>query len=573
MKTIPILPPNGDRSLSSMTFAPVCVGMVLCCFVEATPAQTPEAEAAAISSQGTESPPPDRKPRSKPSPSGTDATAIAPSNPSSAASTATASVTAGARRATAADTSSQARRGAKDSGETEEVMGLQTLGEITVSGGRANGLEGIATSASQGEVSNDDFKYRPLSRTGEVIEVVPGMLSTQHSGTGKANQYFLRGFNLDHGTDFTTWIDGIPMNLRTNAHGQGYMDLNSLIPEMVDRIEFGKGPYYADQGDFSSAGYARMTTKSRLTGFNNDSDKGYVLFEGGMFDYYRALLANSNRIGDGDLLYAGEVNFYNGPWVVPENGNKYNGMLKYTLGGQDWQVSLNGKAYYSHWTATNQIPLAQLGASLNPTCCDITGQEGNGTDGRFGSMNPSDGGVTSRYSGSLNATSQGQDYQNQLNLYALYYDLDLWSDFTYFSANPYQGDQVYQRERRVQAGGNAEQVWFHKLWDLDMENKLGVQLRYDGIRDLGVSNTWNKQPVADNTYMPPSLYDVDETSLWFYGQNETRWTRWLRSQAAARSDTFWFDVQSKTPGFQYNAENSGTTSATVLSPKFNLIFG
>ena len=272
------------------------------------------------------------------------------------------------------------------------------------------------------------------------------------------------------------------------------------------------------------------------------------------------------------LLYAGELNFYNGPWVVPENGNKYNGMLKYTLSGTDWQVSLNGKAYYSHWVATNQIPLAQLGESLNPTCCDKTGQDGFGSDGRFGSMNPSDGGVTSRYSGSVNATSQGEDYKNQLNVYALYYDLDLYSDFTYFSANPYQGDQVYQHERRVQAGGNAEQVWFHKLWEMDMENKLGVQLRYDGIRDLGVSNTWQKQPVADNRYLPPSLYNIDETSLWIYGQNETRWTHKIRSQLAARSDTFWFDVQSKTPGFQYNAENSGVFT-TVLSPKFNLIFG
>lgn len=557
-----------------MVFAPVCVGMVLCCFVEATPAQTLETEAATISSHGAESSPPVRKPQTRPSPTGQDTKAVVPTNPSAKTTTATPSVTTAVKPTAVADTVGPASaKGTGERREIEEVMGLQTLGEITVSSGRANSLEGIATSASQGEVSNDDFKYRPLSRTGELVEVVPGMLSTQHSGTGKANQYFLRGFNLDHGTDFTTWIDGIPMNLRTNAHGQGYMDLNSLIPEMVDRIEFGKGPYYADQGDFSSAGYARMTTKSRLTGFNNDSDKGYALFEGGMFDYYRAMIANSNRIGDGDLLYAGELNFYNGPWVVPENGNKYNGMLKYILGGQDWQVALNGKAYYSHWTATNQIPLAQLGASLNPTCCDMTGRDGYGTDGRFGSMNPSDGGVTNRYSGSLNATSQGRDYQNQLNIYALYYDLDLWSDFSYFSANPYQGDQVYQRERRVQAGGNAEQIWFHKLWDLDMENKLGVQLRYDGIRDLGVSNTWNKQPVADNTYMPPSLYDVDETSLWFYGQNETRWTRWLRSQTAARSDTFWFDVQSKTPGFQYNAENSGATSATVLSPKFNLIFG
>ncbi len=454
----------------------------------------------------------------------------------------------------------------------DPAMSLATLGEISVEG-RGDDLAGIAASASQGEVSNNDFKYRPISRPGELIEVVPGMISTQHSGTGKANQYFLRGFNLDHGTDFATWIDGIPMNLRSNTHGQGYMDLNSLIPEMVETIEFGKGPYYAKQGDFSSAGYAVIRTRNRLTGFNNDGDQGYLRFEGGQFDYYRALLANSNHVGPGELLYAGEFNLYNGPWVVPEDGNKYNGMLKYSFGEKDWQIAFNAKAYYSHWIATNQIPLAELGRSVNPTCCDVDGQEGFGPDGRFGSMNPSDAGITSRYSGSMNANSKGDDYRNELNLYGLYYDLDLFSDFTYFSANSVLGDQVNQHERRVQAGGNAEQTWFHTLHGFDLENTLGVQMRYDGIRNLGLENTWLRQPVMDKAYLPPSLYNVDETSLWFYGSNETRWTPWLRSVLAGRSDTFWFDVQSITPGFRYNAENSGNTSATVLSPKLNLIFG
>lgn len=453
-----------------------------------------------------------------------------------------------------------------------KVMGLETLDEISVEG-RSNALEGVATSASQGQVSNNDFKYHPLSRPGELIEVVPGMISTQHSGTGKANQYFLRGFNLDHGTDFATWVDGIPMNLRTNAHGQGYLDLNSLIPEMIDTIEFGKGPYYADQGDFSSAGYARMATKNRVTGFNNTGNRGFARLEGGQFDFYRALIANSNAIGGGDLLYAGEFSAYDGPWVVPENSSKYNGMLKYTLGEKDWRIAFNGKAYYSHWVATNQIPLLELGTSLNPTCCDITGQDGFGPDGRFGSMNPSDHGVTSRYSGSMNVTSKGNDYQNELNLYALYYDLDLFSDFTYFSTNPVQGDQINQHERRVQAGGNVEQTWFHTLQGLDLENKLGMQLRHDRIRSLGIRNTWQQQPVIDNSFLPPSLYNVDETSIWFYGRNETLWTPWMRSILAGRSDTFWFDVQSITPGFEYNVQNSGNTSATVLSPKFNLIFG
>jgi hypothetical protein len=309
---------------------------------------------------------------------------------------------------------------------SEAVMGLQMLGEIEIKG-RANDLQGIASSASQGQVSNDDFKYRPVARPGELIEVVPGMISTQHSGTGKANQYFLRGFNLDHGTDFTTWIDGIPMNLRSNAHGQGYMDLNSLIPELVETIEFGKGPYYADQGDFSSAGYARMLTKNKMTGFNNDGAGGYAKFEGGMFDYYRGLMADSRRIGDGDLLYAFEYTGFMGPWVVQENSNKYNGMLKYTFDMDEWKVSMNAKSYYSHWVATNQIPMMMLGQSLTPTCCNIPGPDGVGPDGRFGSMNPSDGGVTSRYSGSLNAKTRNKDSATELNAYALYYDLNLFS--------------------------------------------------------------------------------------------------------------------------------------------------
>ncbi|NBS16817.1 MAG: hypothetical protein EBS79_07915, partial [Gammaproteobacteria bacterium] len=389
----------------------------------------------------------------------------------------------------------------------EEVMGLQMLGEIEIKG-RTNDLQGIASSASQGQVSNDDFKYRPVARPGELIEVVPGMISTQHSGTGKANQYFLRGFNLDHGTDFTTWIDGVPMNLRSNAHGQGYMDLNSLIPELVDTIEYGKGPYYADQGDFSSAGYARMLTKNKMTGFNNDGAGGYAKFEGGMFDYYRGLIADSKRIGDGDLLYAFEYTGFMGPWVVPENSNKYNGMLKYAFDLDEWKVSVNAKSYYSHWVATNQIPMMMLGQSLTPTCCNIPGSDGVGSDGRFGSMNPSDGGVTSRYSGSVNAKTSDKDSATELNAYALYYDLNLFSDFTYFSANPSLGDQVHQQEHRVQAGGNAEHTWYHVLEGFDMEDKLGMQLRYDGIRNLGVSNTYQRMPVFNNNQGSPTTRPI-----------------------------------------------------------------
>ena len=192
--------------------------------------------------------------------------------------------------------------------EPEEVKAfkVEKLGEVEVVSGRAKNLLGLTGSASQGEVGQHQIEFRAVSRPGELVELIPGMIATQHSGSGKANQYFLRGYNLDHGTDFTTVVDGIPMNLPTNAHGQGYMDLNSMIPELVDKIEYGKGPYYAEVGDFAAAGYNRMSTMKTLS-------KGFLKFSGGEFDFYRAVAANSSKLGDdGNLLYGVEFQTYNG---------------------------------------------------------------------------------------------------------------------------------------------------------------------------------------------------------------------------------------------------------------------
>ena len=208
----------------------------------------------------------------------------------------------------------QAKTKKNDTVQLEEI--------VVTEDARAKNLIGMTGSASQGEVNQAQFEYRPLSRSGELLEVVPGVLATQHSGSGKANQYFLRGFNLDHGTDFTTWVDGIPMNMSTHAHGQGYMDINSVIPELVKNIEYGKGPYYADVGDFSAAGYSKMFSMDKLP-------EGIMKFTAGEYDYYRTLIANSNKVGNGDLLYAGEFNFYNGVWQQPEDSKKFNGMMRY----------------------------------------------------------------------------------------------------------------------------------------------------------------------------------------------------------------------------------------------------
>ncbi|SMF97446.1 Outer membrane receptor proteins, mostly Fe transport [Methylomagnum ishizawai] len=418
-----------------------------------------------------------------------------------------------------------------------ESVNLETV-EVE---GRAADLLGVADSASQGQVGQPEFKYRPLSRVGELVEVVPGAVATQHSGSGKANQFFLRGFNLDHGTDFNATLDGVPMNLRTHAHGQGYLDLNSIIPELVDKVDYGKGPYYAEQGDFASAGYAQFHTFHRLA-------EGIAKFTGGEYDYYRGVLANSNHLGRGDLLYAGEVAFFEGPWKQPEESGKYNGMIRYTIDEEDFGLSVNGKAYRSNWIATNQIPKRDVQAGL----LDL-----------YGTMDPSDGGKTDRYSLSGNVWSKGDGYKNQLNLYALYYDLDLYSNFTGYLDDPVNGDQLNQHERRVVAGGEGEQTWFNRVLGFDMDNSVGFQVRYDNISNLTLNHTVNRRFLASI-----SVDDVDETSLSFYFKNQTHWLSWFRSIAGLRSDTFFFDVTDK-----LHPQDSGSQTSSMVSPKLSLVFG
>jgi hypothetical protein len=408
---------------------------------------------------------------------------------------------------------------------------------------------GVADSASQGEVSQARLEYRPLSRNGELLEVVPGAVATQHSGSGKANQYFLRGFNLDHGTDFTTYVDGIPMNMPSHAHGQGYMDINSVIPELVKNIEYGKGPYYAEVGDFSAAGYAKMFSMDKLP-------QGILKFTGGQFDYYRALIANSNKLGRGDLLYAGELNFYNGVWQQPEDSKKFNGMLRYTLNEGNWGASVNAKAYTNSWTATNQIPQASVD---------------NGTLGLYGTMDPSDGGNTNRYSFSSNLWNKGDNWKNDANIYALYYDVNLYSNFTGYLDNPVNGDQIHQFEHRVQTGGNIEHTRYNKLFGFDMDNTFGLQFRHDEIMNLGLDHTINRQ-----YFSTVSHNNVSETTAGAYLKNQTYWLEKVRTIAGLRGDFINNDVtvlDTATHDPNVNAANSGHRGQVLASPKLSLIIG
>jgi hypothetical protein len=408
---------------------------------------------------------------------------------------------------------------------------------------------GSSDAASAGTITSQLITDRPLLRPGNLLEYVPGMVVTQHSGPGKANQYFLRGFNLDHGTDFTTYVDGIPMNLPTHAHGQGYMDVNSIIPELVKNIKFGKGPYYAEVGDFSAAGYSRMFSMDKLP-------KGIFKFTAGQYDYYRSLVANSNRIGSGNLLYAGEFNFYNGVWQQPEDSKKFNGMLRYTLDMENWGTSVFAKAYNNTWTATNQIP---------QTAVD------DGTLGLYGTMDPTDGGDTNRFSLSSNLWNKGDNWKNDANIYALYYDVDLYSNFTGYLENPVLGDQIHQFEHRVQTGGNVEHTRYNKLFGFDMDNTIGLQFRYDDIMNLGLDHTFNRVYLNTVTHN-----DVSVATAGIYFKNQTYWLDKLRTITGVRGDYIHNDVTETDNTLHdplVNAANSGDSHKARVSPKLSVILG
>jgi len=259
------------------------------------------------------------------------------------------------------------------------IIGASTaLPAITVIAPRA--LEAEPTdAASEKRISGETLNTRPLVRPGDMLEAAPGLAVTQHSGEGKANQYFLRGMNLDHGTDLAIWLDGMPVNMRTHGHGQGYADINFLIPELVEQMTVKKGPYWAEEGDFASAGSLRLAYADRL-------EKSVILATGGSFGYWRGLAASSLPFGAGSLTGAAETVFYNGPWQVPDKLRKFNGFLRYSEGTPDNGLAITALAYTNSWHSTDQIPVRAVS---------------NGSLDRFGAVDQTDGGDTQRYSLSM----------------------------------------------------------------------------------------------------------------------------------------------------------------------------
>lgn len=400
--------------------------------------------------------------------------------------------------------------------------------------GRALELLGMADSASQGVVGYADFSTRPMLRVGELVEVVPGMIATQHSGPGKANQYFLRGMNLDHGSDFSARFDGVPVNHRTHAHAQGYLDLNFIIPEIVERVEFRKGPYYADIGDFSAVGATFFRTYDRL-------ERGFAELAIGTENDVRIVGGNSVDVGEGSLLYAGEFATRDGPWALPQDVEKLNGMIKYTgrIGGIDAQIS--GTAYTSDWNATDQIPQRAVDQGLS----------------RFGFIDPDLGGSSSRYTISTTLLFGS----TEIVAYATNYEMNLYSNPTYFLNDPVNGDEIEQEDRRNIYGVTFDWEGEDLGSDIPITPRIGGELRIDDASEINLFNTVGRQRIGS-----VREDSAEVMSLSLYADAEVFWTNRLRTTFGLRADYFDFDVTAMNP------LNSGSGSDSLVQPKFGLAY-
>jgi outer membrane receptor protein involved in Fe transport len=420
------------------------------------------------------------------------------------------------------------------------VTGKSTFTNLVDAPAPEQDLVGIAQSASQGAVTARQLETRPIMRPGDVLETVPGVVISQHSGEGKANQYYLRGFNLDHGTDFATTVAGMPVNMPTHGHGHGYSDLNFLIPELASGVQFSKGPYFAEHGDFATAGTANIN-------YTNSLARPIVRVGGGSDAFGRVLLAAAPAIGKGTLLGAIELEHSDGPWERPDDLNKFNGLVRFSHGDTRNGFSGTLMGYHATWNSTDQIPERAIE---------------DGRIGRFGLVDSTDGGESSRYSASLEWQRTNGHASTRLTAYGLKYDLDLFSNFTYFLDDPVNGDQFQQTDHRFVTGSRLTHRRIGRWAGGPTEHTVGVQFRNDHISDIGLYRTRARERLE--TIRQDSVL---QTSAGTFAQNQTEWTPWLRTLAGVRFDGYRFGVDSAIP------ENGGTDYAGVVSPKGGAVFG
>ncbi len=405
----------------------------------------------------------------------------------------------------------------------------------------------VIASANKGifkTISNLDIHLRPINNSQEVLRMVPGLFIGQHAGGGKAEQIFLRGFDLDHGTDINLSVDGMPVNMVSHAHGQGYADLHFIIPELIDKVNFNKGPYYADKGNFTTAGFVEFKTKDYL-------ETNFVKVEGGQFGSFRGiagvnLLKSKVDRRDQSLYVAGEGSFNKGYVEIPQNFTRFNGILKYhgSIGNQHTlTASLSG--FTSKWNASGQIPDRAIESGLV---------------GFYGAIDNTEGGNTSRYNANVETQTKldnGGTVRNQI--YYSKYKFELYSNFTFFKEDPINGDQIRQKENRNILGYNSSYQKEFFLGTIKTETKTGVQVRYDNNRDVELTRT--KSRVTNTNEIMRG--DVSELNTGAYWLQRFSFSKKFDITGALRADYFYNRYHNKLTN-QILSANS-----VILSPKLN----
>lgn len=422
---------------------------------------------------------------------------------------------------------------------TARAGGVQTLQPVVVTDA-ADNLVGTADSSTEGTITPEQLADRPLLRTGELLEGVPGLLISQHSGEGKANQYYLRGINLDHGTDFAITVDDMPVNIPSHAHGQGYSDLNFVIPELLSGIQYRKGPYFADEGDFSAVGAAHLNYTTEL-------QQSVALVTIGTDSYQRAFAGATFNLFDGKLTLAAEFVHDNGPWTNPDDFLKENGMVRFFRQWGKNTLTVDAMGYNGMWNATNQSALRAISEGLI---------------GTYGTLDPADQGSSWRYSLSFQFQHTEENSVTKISAYVIDYAMDLYNDFTYFLENPNYGDQFHQKDRRIITGLKASYTLLGKVFGGAMDNTVGLQLRNDNAPTVGLLS------VDENQLAQTEVNDhITITNVALYAQNRIQWSPKFRSVLGLRWDFFHWNVNANIP------QNSGQVAADIGSPKLSLIFG
>ena len=414
---------------------------------------------------------------------------------------------------------------------------------------RSDELVGVADSATQGTIGSTEMGYRPILRAGEVLETIPGMIITQHSGGGKAPQYFTRGFNLDHGTDFAIDLDGMGLNLASHVHGEGYADMNIVIPELIDHMDYEKGPYFAANGDFSNAGAAHIH-------FISSAPENYFKFEAGTDGFIRSVLVFDLPVKTGDLVTGIEVSHENGPWTQPDNFIKYNGFVRYSKGTPDLGYSVTGMIYHGHWKATDQVSASAVD---------------DGLISFYGNQDKDDGGTSERLSLQAEWHRKDADSATSISFYYFHYTLNLYSNFTYYLESP-NGDEFEQIGRDDSAGLRIRHTLYGTFLGKRMETSLGLQAQNYWISNglyQSIDDVMTAKVDYDGNVIPEvtKLSSILQTQAGIYVENHIWWSDWFRTELGIRGDIARDQVKDIVPG------NSGIRVGELPSPKVGLVFG